>query len=124
MTVPQLRWLYDHFCRRLDKRVTYFIRYLARQGIKVYIITGNTQAYQKTLEKWLKKNGAIYDELYCYHSGCGLTIAQWKAKMAERLKIDYFIEDMPQIVNYLCSRQIKAILYNGKNIEELWWLIK
>lgn len=124
MVIPQIRWLYDKFIRKVDDKILNFIKYLKEEkDIQVFIITGNTQGYQITLEKWLKRHGVIYDKLYCYHSNCGLTIPQWKAKMAQNLGIDYYIEDSPEIAKYLVSQQIRTFLYNGKNFNELWQLI-
>lgn len=119
-----MRWLYDKFIRKVDDEIQSFIKHLKKFDIKVFIVTGNTQGYQTALEKWFKKHGVIYDKLYCYHSNCGLTIAQWKTRMAKKLEVDYFIEDLPDIADYLRTNQVKVILYNGKNTDELWQLNK
>lgn len=120
MVVPQIRFLYDKFCRQIDRRIAYFIRYLRREEIKVYIVTGNTPAYKKKLEQWLKRRGIFYNQMYCFSSNCGLTVAQWKAEMAMKLNVDLFVEDLPQIADHLRSCGIKVILYTGENIDELW----
>lgn len=123
MVVPQLRFIYDRFFRKVDREVNAFLKALKRKGIKIFIITANSKGYEKELRIWLEKNGIFYDQLYCYQSNCGLTVGEWKAKMAKKVQADYFIEDFPRIADVLRSYQIKVILYNGRNADELWQLI-
>lgn len=125
MVIPQIRYLYNKFLRKIDRKIYDFMKHLTELDVKIVIITGNSQSYQKDLEHWLKKRKVNYDQIYCFPLGHGIRqIAEWKAKKAKELNVDFFIEDLSKIADYLRCQQIKVVLYNGKNIDDLWTTIK
>jgi hydroxymethylpyrimidine pyrophosphatase-like HAD family hydrolase len=125
MVIPQFRIFYDKFIRRINPEIEKLIKYLIQKKVKIFIITGNTVGYQKDLEKWLKRHGLPYDRIFCYHSGYGLSRAEWKAKIIRENKVDYFFDDLFLFVEKIRKEtEAKVIHYCGQTFEELKELIK
>ncbi|MGC9049029.1 MAG: hypothetical protein ACP5IX_02330 [Patescibacteria group bacterium] len=115
MVIPQIRFAYDKFFRRTDENIINLIKDLKAKGVKIYIITGNRVFYQRGLEIWLKRKKIPYDRIVCFCSSSGLTVAQWKAKMAQELKVDLFVEDLASAVVHLRRAGLRVVLYDNNN---------
>lgn len=85
------------------------LRTLRKQGNKVYIITARALAERSDLLgklsrylliTWLKRNKAEYDGIYFVPNKDS---SETKYRLAEKLKIDIFVEDNPQNIQKLNS---------------------
>jgi hypothetical protein len=88
------------------------IKLLQENNIEAYIITARFGSLQKDFENWMKKiNASQYFEEY-FHNPNNEQPHEYKKRMIEKLKLDMFIDDNWDIVNYLSTElKDKQILW-------------
>ena len=123
MTVPQLRWFYNRYLRKVNEEIREFIDYLRENGWEIYIVSLNYQGCRRELERWLKINEIYYDKMFLYWGIKERT--EWKSYICQKYKINLFIDDIKDFVE-LINRvtETKAILYNGERFDQLVKMIK
>ena len=100
--IPQIRWLYNSYFRRLDYGIKRLIDFHLKAGYEVFIISGNYIRTQPEIEQWLLRHEIFYRDISLYPGfSSGLTIAAWKAEVIKKYQIDLFFDDTPYIVRYL-----------------------
>jgi len=106
--------------RGVNPEIRHFISYLKRNGRLVYIVTANPPETRSEIEYWLKKRGTHYDRILYRCLKCSHRIDEWKARLAERLKIDYFLDDDPcNIAEIDKINFVRTVLYTGQKFDQL-----
>jgi len=79
---------------------------LNRQGHEIYYITARPKEHGVRTKEWLKQRGfPIKDEHFYY----GMEDHE-KAKIIRELKLDYFVDDKPAILNTLSEDTVKVLM--------------
>jgi len=88
-------------------------RLAKNKKIKLYLITGRYSFLKKDLYRWLKRINSkkVFNEVFFNKKDNQPHF--FKKKMIEKLKLDYYVEDNWDIVNYL---------NNKKNKTKILWL--
>ena len=93
------------------------LKKLMKEGkIEAYLVTGRYSFLESSLHKWLKKHGL--DGLFTgiYLNKRNQQPHKFKEEMIDKLKLDMFVEDNWDIVNYLSTQARKS----GKKLDVHW----
>lgn len=90
------------------------VKLLKEKNIKVYLITGRFGTLQEDFEKWMKKIHAKDHFEAFYHNPKDEQPQIFKKRMIDELKLDVFIDDNWDIVNYLSDE------FKDTNKKILW----
>jgi uncharacterized HAD superfamily protein len=91
---------------------------IARNGFQKFYITSRLTAIEEQTKAWMEENGIHYDEDKLFFVGRGSWIYdnvprfKRKAFVAEKLKLDCFIEDEGEVAYEIAELGIPVILFN------------
>ena len=79
---------------------------LEKNGHEIYYITARPKEHGERTKVWLKENGfPVQDERFFY----GMQDHE-KVEIIKKLKLDYYFDDKPEVLNTLLNESIKIFL--------------
>jgi uncharacterized protein len=79
---------------------------LEKKGHEIYYITARPKEHGERTKEWLKENGfPVNDEKFFY----GMQDHE-KVEIIKKLKLDYYFDDKPEVLNTLLNESIKIFL--------------
>ncbi|MEH7501783.1 HAD family acid phosphatase [Neobacillus drentensis] len=79
---------------------------LEKKGHEIYYITARPKEHGERTKEWLKENGfPVNDERFFY----GMQDHE-KVEIIKKLKLDYYFDDKPEVLNTLLNESIKIFL--------------
>jgi len=123
-----VRKLSHHWLIRppIKANITIIKKLSKAKNIKIYLISGRYQFLKNQTAAWLKVNGLSQLFPTPYINLNDLQPHIFKEQMAKKLKLDYFFDDDPIIINHFkqTNPKIKAYLTNHKNNLQLKKLLQ
>jgi len=82
------------------------LQQLEKNGHEIYYITARPKEHGERTKIWLKENGfPVQDERFFY----GMQDHE-KVEIIKKLKLDYYFDDKPEVLNTLLNESIKIFL--------------
>jgi uncharacterized protein len=79
---------------------------LEKKGHEIYYITARPKKHGERTKEWLKENGfPVNDDRFFY----GMQDHE-KVEIIKKLKLDYYFDDKPEVLNTLLNESIKIFL--------------
>ncbi|MBT2730958.1 HAD hydrolase-like protein [Bacillus sp. ISL-75] len=79
---------------------------LEKKGHEIYYITARPKEHGERTKEWLKENGfPVHEERFFY----GMQDHE-KVEIIKKLKLDYYFDDKPEVLNTLLNESIKIFL--------------
>lgn len=93
-----LQKLYNFFLRKPNPEIKEIMNQLKEKGFRVIIISASNEIYREELERWLRKRGFLFDELYLkfFPESC----LDYKKRIVP-LFCRYYLDDKKEIVDYI-----------------------
>jgi len=89
-----------------NKRVVAGLKEIENSGHQIIIISARPSWMTELSERWLKRHGVPYNEIFCVGFGKGTKLR--KLETIKREKIELFFDDNDRIVEFLNQNFIGA----------------